>query len=475
MPVDIDEEFANSSSLSEHMKIKIGEKGAGERAAPKKYEAPVISFPVKGKAGVKFDVNEEVMEAIKKDFGSTAKGLIKSVPVFLMSDDIDQFLYVYRAIYNASNRAMCKSNMGEAKAQRWFQKTDPGEDKGKRGLGKSKNLFILNQPIEIDCDRKCSFWLKNGEKGECSWHAVLSVQLQHSAVYPQMTKYRTSGWKVMTHLRSSLNQIKDITGGVLAGIPLHLVQIEIESKTAAGEKRKHPVMEFQWHGTITELREAAVAELNSRRRLKASHEGKHVELVEDSRDAGVAKTSAVKLNDTGHDGGDSTPEIDDDDFVDFDDEDVKVVDAPVAEKSLERNEAVSALELKVEELKKVAGVTPRAFESMSDKCGGDLNLIHEELKKLTSSKKSPDAVDDDDGFMDFEMGDESNESSETVAKAEEEEKARAAKKAEAEKLEAAAAASAKVVSDVKAKERTEVKKDMDIDDGFFDDDSFGDS
>lgn len=465
MPVEEMNTIRESQVVSEHRKIKIGEKGSGERAAPKKYKAPVVTLPRKSKGGEKFDVDESTMNSIRLDQGVKQSALnsmgkvvigseggdILGVPVRLFTDNIDEALYVYRAVYNSYGRALCKSNLGDPKAKRWFSKEDPGEDKGKQ-MGKGK-VFILNQPVEVDCSKKCPLWPKPGEKTECSWHSILTVQLEHSKVFPQPTRFRTSGWMVINHLRGSLNKIAAVTGGILANIPLLLVEVEIETRTASGEKRAHPVMEFTWRGgTLDGLRDLAVAELGSRQRLQAALEGKHV------GDPSLAPIKPSQFTA----GGMSTPAqledaavaMDDpDDFVDLEDAELVSSSSGAIDKAQDSmDHEANALMAEVDALKKKTGVSERAFEAMVEKHSGVMDKVAAELRKLAGGGKqevkqevkqeaavvSPAAVSGAGEDDDWGLGDDSQEPSETVAeaKAAEEKKLVAEKPAETQEPEA---------------------------------------
>lgn len=468
MPVEEQAAIEDSRVVAEYRKIKIGDK-SGTNGAPVRYKAPVVTAALKAKAGAKFEVDELVMSAIRRQQGLGAKDDVKGIPVRLVTDDISESLFVYRAIYNSFQRTLCKSVLGDDKAQRWFSAKDPGADKG-RAMGGKSRLFVLNQPVAVDCNRLCSSWGKNGEKTDCSWHAILTMQLEHDPVFPQPTRYRTSGWTVIQHLRGSLNKIAAVTGGILANIPLLLVETQIESKTAGGEKRTHPVMTFMWQGTLTELREAAIAELDSRRRLREAMAGAAVPFVVSGRlTAGAIDHMAVAGD------GEQGPPADagdSDDFVDFDAPGLEVVEAPSAprtEPDSAAQKSLSAMETEIAELRKRTQTTDRALSALYDKHHGDVTAVRDELLKLAGPAPAagvkvpvpsgktgpaeadvtkfqagpagedkdpqyaealaiiskpgalygPDKVkaDADDGFM-FAMGDESDEPSETAAEPE---------------------------------------------------------
>lgn len=460
MPIKGTEEIVNASAVPEFRKIKIGEKGAN---APKKWKAPAVTMPMKHDAGSKFNVDEAIMASIRIAQNKAKDSDIDGVPVRLLTDNIDEAVYKYRAMYNARGRAMCKSNYGDSKAKRFFQKEPVPENKGT----KVGNLYILNEPIEIECTPACEFWLPYGskERAKCQWHAIANTQLEHAPRFPNPARYRTSGPMVIKAMQASLLKIAAVTMDVLANIPLTLTEVEIETVNGAGEKRRHPVMIFVWNGTLSALREAAIVELTSRARLVAAKQGRPLDssVALNSDDLVGKMTGGALPTMTGDMVGEDSVTDDPDDFVDFDGDKVEVVSAPRGDAtpaSSEELKAADALREEIQALRVKAGISDRGLQALEDKHHGDQVKIRDELFKLAgpapavasavtvtatvTQAQAPAAKPVDVLDSDFDMGEESEEASD-VAEREAEDKARD----DREKMEREAAA--KVEPEIKGK------------------------
>lgn len=444
MPIEKQDSIMKSPLVVEDRKIKIGEKGAN---APKKLKAPKVTHARKSRGGSNFDEDIPLMAKIREFLGIEAKAdLTEGVPVRLLSDKIEDIVYIYRALYNGAGVALCKSNLGDAEATRWFSPEPLGPDKGKQ-VGKA---FILNEPVKVDCNQKCPYWAKSrAEKSPCTWHAVVTTQLEQRPSFPEPTRFRTSGETVIKHLVGSLNKISAVTGGVLANIPLMFKEAEIDGKDGEGQRRSWPVVYFAsrpGRGQLHILRDDAVAELESRRRLKAALEGKMVN--DPSVHVGVHELDAgAMISGVADDIGGPQSVDDPDDFVSFDDEGTSVpalagAASPTKDEAAER--LADQLSAEVRELCVKSQTSDRALEAIIEKHAGDLGKVRDELRKLLgtggaapagSAAANTAAGDDDDGW---DMGGASNEASETPDKVEPEEEKKAAAETEKAKEEKAA-------------------------------------
>lgn len=424
MPILEQEAIEKSVIVVEHRKIKIGEKGD---RAPKKWPAPKVVMATKSQGGSKFDVDTETMDKIRAEQGVAKDKDVKGIPVRLFSDDIRQSLYIYKGAYNAAQRVLCKSDLGDAEARRYF--SPDGKGAGKQ-VGK---FFILNEAIKVPCDSSCTWW---EDRKQCPWHAILCVQLEHSASFPEPTKFRTSGWWTMRYLRGSLNKIAAITGGILANIPLLLVEAEVTSKDKDGETRKYPIMYFKPNikgaMTLDKIRDLAIIELDSRRRLKAALSGQaggDIKVVPNELTAGNMiddVDAAPQGEEIAHDP---------DDFIDMDDAvaasgpEEKKADTGAGNGSAAMIDAVTG---EVATLKTKLNMSDRAFDAVVEKHQGVMDAVLVELKTLAGGNKKESAVvtqatDASGGDEDWGFGEESAESSESTAEpqAEPEQKAEA--------------------------------------------------
>jgi len=245
------------NQLIEYRGIRGGE--MGERHPIK--TMPIVRMPLKNKNN-RFDVDEKIMlSAARREGHDHWAGKVDKIPVYLFTDNIlgdAGVVYIERALYSRRGR-LCGSMGGIEAADR---RVDVN------AYAKNKKIVELPKPIEVPCNEDCPMWGSPTEKTDCHWRAVVTVQLQDSPVYPSPTRYRTTSKYSIRALLTSLRFISSITGGVMTGIPLNLVQRKIEVFDADRKKRLIPVMFFEFPGTLQKLREFAVAELKSRETLK---------------------------------------------------------------------------------------------------------------------------------------------------------------------------------------------------------------
>lgn len=379
MPIKYVDQISESKRINEIRKIKIGEKQDKKML---RYDSPVVSFPVKRKAGAAFDVDENLMDKIRDRYGlqkkDVARGLaaapVPAIPIRFMSDDLFENFHMYRAIYNASQESMCFSSAGSPKASRWFDEKSKGED------GKLK---ILDEPLQVDCDESCRFWTEPGdEKGKCGWKFMLAAHCEDLGVVPDVTIFRSSGFTLASHLAGSINHIKSITGGVLANIPLVLALDHRETRTGRGEKRRHQVMLVRFNGTVDELREAAINEIKSRRALFKAvkpNEGDYDPRI----DVGFGLTAPFARFEDDEDEADATKPEDGaiaeaEEFIDTSADGAVDVPSPTAapDAPIEADATEDLLRLK-----NTHGLSDRELDELLDQNFGDVMMTIAEIKR----------------------------------------------------------------------------------------------
>jgi hypothetical protein len=186
--------------LAERGKIKIGERGemktsqGGKQfAQPRKLDHFLITTMQRDAAG-RLMPDVALMARLKPEGGK-----ITEIPVRLLYDDIDLNFQTRYACYRG-NRCWCSGD-GEA-AQRLA-----GEN------GKY-------QEIPCPCERQDPFY--NGQD-RCKILGTLQMLIEGTDRIGGVWKFRTTSWNTVNAILSSLALVKTITGGPLAGIPLHLV------------------------------------------------------------------------------------------------------------------------------------------------------------------------------------------------------------------------------------------------------------
>jgi hypothetical protein len=396
------EAIQNADATIESRKIKIGKK-EGSRNLPSRLKGIAITHTMKAKGGSNFERDNDAMKAIWNHYGVTKYDdyaevpELPKLPVQLLSDDVFENIHVYRGWWSGGG-PRCMSTLGEENARRFVEKRD--------------SAFVkLDTPRDVPCNRDCQMWKENGEKSECGWKAIVSCQIEGMAIIPNLAKFRPNGWNSIQYIVGSANQIKKITGGILAGIPLDLVWREVEGRTKGdGKKRRYPVLVFEFPGTPQQLREEAIKEMESRRRLEAARSGKPVtELVQLTNTVSSSRISAPV-------GGDSMEEIssedEEDDMLlidDEDDDDAEALKAGDGKEAVNTKEDPHPLQEKMEELAETAGMSGRSLEMLIDKHDGVIDNVVDELERLqrgSSNDRGENAtpVESDGESSDFSPG-----------------------------------------------------------------------
>jgi len=217
--------------LAETGRIKIGEKGemktsqGGKQfAQPRKLDHFLITTMQRDAAG-----------RLMPDAGLIARlkpegGKITEIPVRLLYDDIDLNFPTRYASYRGA-RCWCSGD-GEAA----FRLT--GEN------GKY-------QEVSCPCERVNPLYTG---QDKCKILGTLQVLIEGVDRIGGVWKYRTTSWNTVNAILSSLALVKTVTGGPLAGIPLHLV---LSPKTVTvpttGQSMLVYVVSLEYRGTESQL------------------------------------------------------------------------------------------------------------------------------------------------------------------------------------------------------------------------------
>lgn len=392
MPLDVHHIMASSKTI-EARKLKIGQTGS---RSPDKLKGIAITHSLKPSGGKNFDKDYPIMQSVFEHYGN--KGdvgtTLPRVPVRLFSDNINEIVHVYRGWW-ARSGPRCLSGIGKEMAARYFDQKE---------FEKNNNIVKVFPPVEYKCDDKCPMWGKDGEKTDCKWTAIVSMQLEHFPVFPSPTQFRTTGMQIIKSMVGSLNMIKEATGGILAGIPLEFCWHEVEGGTRDGKKRKYPVMTFEFSGTLQQLREQAILEMESRRRLKSAHKGVPVD-AEIKPQSMSGFTTDVMVASVSEDASESGEE---DEYIPDDDD-----NEPAAPSVSQEDELRQA---KIKKLQSDLGMTDKAVDMMLDKHGGDFDSAIAEMKSMTPAGDfAPGEMSDEDFVPEEEEEEEEQESAEAQA------------------------------------------------------------
>ena len=207
--------------LVETLKIKIGGKGAERDGKKGKYRLPVKwdHFKVTG-------LEKDSKDNFIPDAGimATLGDKPKSLPILLLTDDIDKNFQTAYACYQGS-KLYCIGD-GETCERR------SDKEEGKKDT------------LVCDPDTCPMFQSK-----ACKPSGILSCMLPQSEKVGGVAKFRTHSWNSIINITSSLEAIKLITGGVLFGIPLSMELMEKQTE----EHGKVKVVNIVYNGGMQKL------------------------------------------------------------------------------------------------------------------------------------------------------------------------------------------------------------------------------
>lgn len=210
-------------SLAQAGAIKIGKLSDKEQTSPSgyKWRPPVkldhflVTKTIRGQDD-NLEVDDAMMEELRNQGFADKDREVRTIPIILHSDDIDDVFPTVYAWYQGK-QVVCRGD-GE-KATRW-------EVKDKIKTGKTKEITCPCQFLERD---------KKG-KQKCKPHGVLhcTIALPGHAVAGAVYRYRTTGIISVQRIIGSLEQILSMVG-TLTNIPFVLrvtpVQVSPDGKT----------------------------------------------------------------------------------------------------------------------------------------------------------------------------------------------------------------------------------------------------
>lgn len=365
MPKNDFDGFTGSRFINEHRGIRCGEKGA---SSPSK-TLPRVRMPTRNPSTKKFDVDEKTMSAAAERLGFDGREwptVVKAIPVYLTTDKIvgdGGAIYIERALYTGANRRQCSSSLGTEHAQ---QKIDIS------AYAKSKSIKVLDTPKTVECSpTACPMWVAPGQKSDCGWRAIVSVQLQDSPVFPSRSVHRTKSYYSILSMVGSLNAIAEITGGIISGIPLMFRQHLIDVRSASGENRRIPIMSFEFDGSVQELRRLAIAEMVSRDSLSRGQSGNFSGFLPE-----IMADRQKSL----------MPHMDEEDEIVSDVVDDEDSSSDVATASTEDVTRARDLESEIATTARALGYTPARMRLLESKHMGDLQAMLADLRIESGAK-----------------------------------------------------------------------------------------
>jgi hypothetical protein len=201
--------------LAERGKIKIGEKGemktssqGKQFAQPRKLDHFLITTLQRDAAG-RLMPDTDLLSRLQPEGGK-----LTEIPVRLLYDDIDLNFMTRYACYRG-NRCWCSGD-GEAALRLGEGEVSDRDNPGRVRPAKDNEYGQVPCP----CGRQDPFYTG---QDRCKILGTLQVLIEGTDRIGGVWKFRTTSWNTVNAILSSLALIKTITGGPLAGIPLHLV------------------------------------------------------------------------------------------------------------------------------------------------------------------------------------------------------------------------------------------------------------
>ncbi|MFZ5451639.1 MAG: hypothetical protein ACOZF2_07185 [Thermodesulfobacteriota bacterium] len=219
--------------LAERGKIKIGERGemktsqGGKQfSQPRKLDHFLITTMQRDAAG-RLMPDAALMARLKPEGGK-----ITEIPVRLLYDDIDLNFPTRFASYRGT-RCWCS-----------------GDGEMAHRLAGENGKY---QEVTCPCERVDPLY---AAPDKCKILGTLQVLIEGVDRIGGVWKYRTTSWNTVNAILSSLALVKTVTGGPLAGIPLHLV---LSPKTVTvpttGQSMLVYVVSLEFRGTESQLAE----------------------------------------------------------------------------------------------------------------------------------------------------------------------------------------------------------------------------
>jgi hypothetical protein len=238
--------------LIEWGKIKIGRKGKFVRQSfqmPEKLDHFLITTMERD------DSNNLILDSglMDKIMTDQKVDVLKSIPITLLYNDIELNLQTRYECYKG--RTLWCTGDGEKASRITSEKP------------------VARQFLDCPCERKEPDYAgeDNSGKGKCKLGGILSCIIDGSDKIGGLWKFRTESFNSVRSMFSSLLMIKRLTGGIVAGIPLHLtVSPKSTNNPIDGKPITIYVVNIEYHGNANSLRLAGleVAKLEATHSLR---------------------------------------------------------------------------------------------------------------------------------------------------------------------------------------------------------------
>lgn len=193
--------------------VKYGEKKKSARG--KSYPAKLDYLKV-----VSRNRNGDNFEKVE-DVHSLLGDKPKVIPIIFFSDDPSEIFSLYRGTFDKAT-LICGAHVGDKVAMRRARMFETTVEDGVHSGGNfGSSLEIVDEPYGYLCNDSCVLWQKNKCKIYGKLHFMLNLQ-ENTSCASSFFVLRIAGVYAQMAMSSSIDVVRNMTGGILANIPLRL-------------------------------------------------------------------------------------------------------------------------------------------------------------------------------------------------------------------------------------------------------------
>lgn len=230
------------------IELKWAERTSGR---PNRFDHFKVASRVRSGPNNNFERIEEVHEII----GDKPR----RVPIVLMCDDPMENFSLFRGFWNKSGELGCGTPYGNEVARRFF-KVNP-----------DKSVEKIPEGYEVKCSSECKYWKM--EKG-CTLSGNLFFKLRDLPFSEEFGVVRIKGANAQRRTLSSLSILHQLTGGILANLPLVAVFHQETMKDKNGRSNPIPLISVQHEGSQNDFMGAVAQEWRRRAELYEIRHGR---------------------------------------------------------------------------------------------------------------------------------------------------------------------------------------------------------
>lgn len=231
------------------IELKWGERGSGR---PNRFDHFKVASRVRSGQHNNFTRIQEVHDVIGEE--------PDRVPIVLMCDDPLENFSLFRGFWNQKGDLGCGAPYGSDTARRFFREEA------------DKSITKVPEGHEVKCSSECKYW-KRENKG-CTLTGNLFFKLRDLPFSEEFGVMRMKGANAQRRTLSSLNILHELSGGILANLPLVAVFHQEGMKDKNNRTNPIPLISIQHQGSQGEFMEAVAKEWRRRAELYEIRHGR---------------------------------------------------------------------------------------------------------------------------------------------------------------------------------------------------------